>query len=47
MEIKAAEISKIIQHQIEGYQTDIDIKEVGTVISVGDGYSTPDRRVPD
>ena len=39
MEIKAAEISKIIQHQIEGYQTDIDIKEVGTVISVGDGIA--------
>ena len=39
MEIKAAEISKIIQHQIEGYQTDIDIKEVGTVTSVGDGIA--------
>lgn len=39
MEIKADEISKIIQRQIEGYETEIDIKEVGTVISVGDGIA--------
>jgi len=39
MQIKADEISKIIQHQIEGYKTDIDVKEVGTVISVGDGIA--------
>ncbi len=39
MEIKADEISKIIQRQIEGYETDIDIKEVGTVTSVGDGIA--------
>jgi F-type H+-transporting ATPase subunit alpha len=37
MEIKANEISKIIQRQIEGYETDVDIREVGTVTSVGDG----------
>jgi F-type H+-transporting ATPase subunit alpha len=37
MEIKADEISKIIQRQIEGYEAEIDIKEVGTVTSVGDG----------
>jgi F-type H+-transporting ATPase subunit alpha len=39
MEIKADEISKIIQQQIEGYKTEIDIKEVGTVTSVGDGIA--------
>ena len=39
MEIKADEISKIIQRQIEGYETEIDIKEVGTVTSVGDGIA--------
>lgn len=39
MEIKADEISKIIQQHIEGYETDIDIKEVGTVTSVGDGIA--------
>ena len=36
MEIKADEISKIIQRQIEGYETEVDVNEVGTVTSVGD-----------
>jgi len=39
MEIKADEISRIIQRQIEGYETEADIKEVGTVTSVGDGIA--------
>lgn len=39
MEIKADEISKIIQQQIEGYETDINIREVGAVTSVGDGIA--------
>lgn len=39
MEIKADEISKIIQQQIEGYKTDINIREVGAVTSVGDGIA--------
>jgi len=39
MEIKADEISKIIQRQIEGFESDIDTKEVGTVTSVGDGIA--------
>jgi len=39
MEIKADEITKIIQRQIEGYETEVDIKEVGTVMSVGDGIA--------
>lgn len=39
MVIKADEVSKIIQRQIEGYETEIDIKEVGTVTSVGDGIA--------
>jgi len=39
MEIKADEISKIIQRQIEGYRTEVDIKEVGTVTYVGDGIA--------
>jgi F-type H+-transporting ATPase subunit alpha len=39
MEIKADEISRIIQRQIEGYETEVDIKEVGTVTSVGDGIA--------
>jgi F-type H+-transporting ATPase subunit alpha len=39
MEIKADEITRIIQKQIEGYDTGVDIKEIGTVISVGDGIA--------
>jgi len=39
MEIKADEITKIIQRQIEEYETEVDIKEVGTVMSVGDGIA--------
>jgi F-type H+-transporting ATPase subunit alpha len=39
MEIKADEISKIIREQIEGYQAEIDVSEIGTVISVGDGIA--------
>ncbi len=39
MEIKADEITKIIQRQIEGYEAEVDIKEIGTVTSVGDGIA--------
>lgn len=39
MEIKADEISKIIQRQIEGFKTKVDVKEIGSVISVGDGIA--------
>ncbi len=39
MEIKADEITKIIQRQIEGYETEVDVREVGTVTSVGDGIA--------
>jgi len=39
MAIKADEISKIIQKQIEGFEETVDIREVGTVVSVGDGIA--------
>jgi F-type H+-transporting ATPase subunit alpha len=39
MDIKADEISKIIQSRIEGLELEADIREVGTVISVGDGIA--------
>ncbi len=39
MDIKADEITRIIQRQIEGYESDVDIREVGTVTSVGDGIA--------
>jgi F-type H+-transporting ATPase subunit alpha len=39
MQIKAAEIADIIRREIEGFETSIDMSEVGTVISVGDGIA--------
>ena len=39
MDIKAEEISKIIRDQIGGYAVDVDVAEVGTVVSVGDGIA--------
>ncbi len=39
MQIKAEEISSIIRQQIAGFETEIDVQEVGTVISVGDGVA--------
>ena len=39
MEIKAEEISKIIREQIEQYRPGLEISEVGSVISVGDGIA--------
>jgi F-type H+-transporting ATPase subunit alpha len=39
MDIKAEEISKIIRDQIGSYQTDVDVAEIGTVTSIGDGIA--------
>jgi F-type H+-transporting ATPase subunit alpha len=39
MSIRAEEISALIKKQIEGYQSDIEVSEVGTVITVGDGIA--------
>jgi F-type H+-transporting ATPase subunit alpha len=39
MEIRAEEISKIIREQIEEYRPALEISEVGSVISVGDGIA--------
>ncbi|MBN2206330.1 MAG: F0F1 ATP synthase subunit alpha, partial [Candidatus Aminicenantes bacterium] len=39
MDIKADEISKIIQKRIEGLDMGVDTNEVGTVVSVGDGIA--------
>jgi F-type H+-transporting ATPase subunit alpha len=39
MEIKADEITKIIREQIEDYRAGIEISEIGSVISVGDGIA--------
>src|SRR5690348_6745216 len=39
MNIKAEEISKILRDQIGNYSTNVDVAEVGSVISVGDGIA--------
>jgi len=39
MEIKVDEISKILRQQIEGFNRQMDLAEVGTIISVGDGIA--------
>src|ERR671927_264275 len=36
MQIKAEEISKIIRDQIGSYTVDVDVAEVGSIISIGD-----------
>src|SRR6202008_3852242 len=39
MDIKAEEISKIIREQIGSYTVDVDVSEVGSIISLGDGIA--------
>jgi F-type H+/Na+-transporting ATPase subunit alpha len=39
MDIKADEISKIIREQIGSYAVDVDVSEVGSIISIGDGIA--------
>src|SRR6186713_1631114 len=39
MDIKAEEISKIIREQIGSFAVDVDVAEVGSIISIGDGIS--------
>src|SRR6476619_7516860 len=39
MDIKADEITKIIREEIEEYRAGVEISEIGSVISVGDGIA--------
>ncbi|MGH9160281.1 MAG: F0F1 ATP synthase subunit alpha, partial [Vicinamibacteraceae bacterium] len=39
MTIKADEITRLIREQIGGFSPDVDVAEVGTVVSVGDGIA--------
>jgi F-type H+-transporting ATPase subunit alpha len=39
MDIRAEEISKIIRDQIGSYAVEVDVAEVGSVISIGDGIA--------
>ena len=38
-QIRADEITAILQRQLAGYEADVDVAEVGTVLSVGDGIA--------
>jgi len=38
-DIKPAEVSAILKRQIEGFKTEIELEEVGTVLQVGDGIA--------
>jgi F-type H+-transporting ATPase subunit alpha len=39
MQIKADEITAILERELAGYEADVDVAEVGTVLSVGDGIA--------
>jgi F-type H+-transporting ATPase subunit alpha len=39
MDIRSDEITKILKQQIGGYEADVDVSEVGTVVSAGDGIA--------
>ena len=39
MEIKAQEISRILKEQIQDYDAGVELAEVGSVLSVGDGIA--------
>ncbi|MBN2680907.1 MAG: F0F1 ATP synthase subunit alpha [Bacteroidales bacterium] len=38
-DIKPAEVSQILRQQIEGFKTEAELEEVGTVLQVGDGIA--------
>ena len=37
--IKPAEVSEVLKRQIEGFKTEVELEEVGTVLQVGDGIA--------
>src|SRR5437773_10477664 len=39
MDIRAEEITRIIREQLGGFAAGVDVSEVGTVLSVGDGIA--------
>ena len=39
MDIRAEEITKIIRQELAGFSAGVDVSEVGTVLSVGDGIA--------
>jgi F-type H+/Na+-transporting ATPase subunit alpha len=39
MNIRAEDISRILREQVGGYTVDVDVAEVGTVVTIGDGMA--------
>ena len=39
MELRPEEISQLIKAQIQNYQSKLELKDVGTVVTVGDGIA--------
>ena len=39
MDIRAEEITKVLKEQLSGFSAGVDVAEVGTVLSVGDGIA--------
>ncbi len=39
MKIRPEEITSVIKKQIEAYEKDLNIEEVGTILEVGDGIA--------
>lgn len=39
MRIKAGEITEVIKKQIQGYEKDMEVQEVGSILQVGDGIA--------
>ena len=38
-EVKPAEVSAILKNQLAGYDSALDLNEIGTVLEVGDGIA--------
>ncbi|MBE0654540.1 MAG: F0F1 ATP synthase subunit alpha, partial [Bacteroidales bacterium] len=38
-DIKPAEVSEVLKKQLQGFKTEVELEEVGTVLQVGDGIS--------
>ena len=39
MKLRPEEIASVLKAQIEGYQAEVEVEEVGTVLEVGDGIA--------
>ena len=47
MKFNADEIASVLQQEIEQYESQLDVREVGTVLEVGDGIARVDARLAD